>query len=60
MPKTWVTPQLTRVSTITSATVRWWGGSSSTPTYTPSSRTSTGTQPGASLNPAGGVPVSGS
>jgi hypothetical protein len=60
IPKTWVTPQATMVSTMASATVRSCGASSSTPTYTPSARTSTGTQAGASLNPAGGAPLSGS
>ena len=60
MPNTWVTPHATMVSTITSDTVRLCSSASGTSTYTPSPRTSTGKRAGASVNPGGGVPVSGS
>ena len=42
MPKTVRTPQLVRVSAMTSVTVVVWVTASSRATYTPSSRTSSG------------------
>ncbi len=59
MPNTWVTPQLTIVSTMTSETVRGWGSSWGRATYTPSARTSARKHGGASLNPPGGRPLMG-
>jgi hypothetical protein len=60
MPKTWVTPQATIVSTIRSLTVRRCGSSGGTSTHTPSSRTSTAkvATPSSSC-PPGAFPVMG-
>jgi hypothetical protein len=56
MPKTWVTPQLTIVSTPTSEIVRVRGSSAGSATYTPSGRTSSRKLNGASVKPGGDEP----
>ncbi len=53
MPETWLTPQLAKVSTIASLTVRLRSASGLTPTRMPSSRTSTEQVGTASSYPAG-------
>ena len=60
MPNTWVTPQLVIVSTSTSDTVRAAGASDGNATHTSEPRTSVVKHSGASSNPSGGRPVSGS